>query len=53
MVWNYPVTLDSKEPFCTDAAPPLSFTVRGFLIPLFALAMIIPMRWSQETKTGY
>ena len=53
MVWNYPLTFDSMEPFCAGVVSPLSFTVRGFFFPLFVLAMIIPMRCLQETKTSY
>ena len=44
--WNYPLTFDSKEPFCTGVASPLSGRVFSFVH-----AMIIPL--SSETKTGY
>ena len=42
----------SKELFCTCVVSPLSFTQTWFL-PLFILAMIIPLRSLQETNTGY
>ena len=30
MAWNYPLTFDSKELFCTCVVSPLSFTQKGF-----------------------
>ena len=31
MTWNYPLTFDSKEPFCACVVSPLSFTQVFFL----------------------
>ena len=42
----------SKELFCTCVVSPLSFT-QTWILPLFVLAMIIPLRCLQETNTGY
>ena len=52
MAWNYPLTLDSKEPFC--ACVVFSLILHSDkVLPLFVLAKIIPLRCLQETKTGY
>ena len=50
MGWNYPLTFDSKEPFCPCVVFPLTLTQ---FLPLFILAMIIPLRCLQETRTGH
>ena len=34
MAWNYPLTFDSKEPFCACVVSPLSFTQMGFFSSL-------------------
>ena len=52
MAWNHPLTFDSKEPFCcTHMFSLILYSDR--VLPLFVLAKIIPLRYLQETKTGY
>ena len=50
MAWNYPLTFDSKEPFCACVVFSL-ILYSDRVLPLFVLARIIPWRCLQETKT--
>ena len=52
MAWNHPLTFDSKEPFCCTHMFSLILD-SDRVLPLFVLAKIIPLRYLQETKTGY